>query len=326
MRLVKYRDAYAAEWWEDGKRFRRSLGTRDPLNAQVAFAQFNKIREELNRKPYTVKQAWEGYRASLGDKPAAKTMGFEWKAVGPHFGEKLAYLITEEDCLSYTALRRAKGRSDGTIWTELGRVRMALLWAKKKNHIDVVPEITRPSPPPPRKQYMTREDVALFYKACQFPHLLLWARLAIGTAGRAQALLDLTWDRVDFRTNLIDLHDPDRSVTRKGRATVPMNKGLRKALEEARKGATCDYVIEWGGQKVGSVKKGVHAAAVRAGMPWVTPHVFRKTAARLMAEAGRPMSEIAQYLGHGDETTTARVYARYSPTYLSGAADALDIE
>ena len=32
-----------------------------------------------------------------------------------------------------------------------------------------------------------------------------------------------------------------------------------------------------------------------------------------MAEAGVPMSVIAQYLGHSDSRLTERVYAQYSP-------------
>jgi integrase len=43
-----------------------------------------------------------------------------------------------------------------------------------------------------------------------------------------------------------------------------------------------------------------------------------------MAEAGVPMAEIAQYLGHNNPAITYRVYARYSPTYLRGAANAVE--
>lgn len=36
------------------------------------------------------------------------------------------------------------------------------------------------------------------------------------------------------------------------------------------------------------------------------------------------MAEIAQFLGHGDERTTARVYARFSSTHLGKLTDSLD--
>jgi integrase len=44
-----------------------------------------------------------------------------------------------------------------------------------------------------------------------------------------------------------------------------------------------------------------------------------------MAEAGVSMPEIAHYLGHSNSRTTERVYARYSPDYLQGAARALSL-
>jgi integrase len=103
-----------------------------------------------------------------------------------------------------------------------------------------------------------------------------------------------------------------------------MNAMARKALLNARKVALTDYVIEWGGKRVLSVKKGVAAAARRAEVK-CTPHVLRHTAACLMAEAGIRMEEIAQYLGHTNTDTTRRVYARYSPEYLRDAAKALEL-
>jgi len=61
----------------------------------------------------------------------------------------------------------------------------------------------------------------------------------------------------------------------------------------------------------------------KAGLEEVTPHTLRQTAAVWMAEAGVPMSEIAQYLAHTPTRVTEKVYARYSPDYLRKAAGAL---
>lgn len=56
----------------------------------------------------------------------------------------------------------------------------------------------------------------------------------------------------------------------------------------------------------------------------VSPHVLRHSSAVHLAESGKSMSEIANYLGHDDETLTARVYARFGPEHLRGSADVLD--
>lgn len=325
MRLVKYREKFAAEWWEDGERHRRSLGTDDKLEAQQLLAEFVKLRAATRTKPVSVAEIWDGYRATLEGRPSHTTMGHEWKAVGPFFANKVATLITEADCQAYTAQRLAQGRKPGTIWTELGRLRMSLVWAKKKGVITgEIPTIVRPQQGPPRDKSLTREQAGMVVDACQLPHVRLFCVLALATAGRAGALLGLTWDRVDLDRGFIDLRDADRPVTNKRRALVPLSEGVMADLSRAKHEAMSKYVIEWGGKRVGSVKKGIAAAGSRAGFPWVTPHVFRHTAARLMAEDGVPMSEIAQFLGHDNEQTTFKVYARFSPTHLRQAARSVD--
>lgn len=43
-------------------------------------------------------------------------------------------------------------------------------------------------------------------------------------------------------------------------------------------------------------------------------------------ERGIDMEEIAQYLGHKDVATTRRIYARFSPEFLRGAAESLELD
>ena len=61
-------------------------------------------------------------------------------------------------------------------------------------------------------------------------------------------------------------------------------------------------------------------------MRLVSPHMMRHSAAVHMAEAGVPMDEIAQYLGHTNARVTREVYARFSPDYLRNAAAALEYD
>jgi integrase len=96
------------------------------------------------------------------------------------------------------------------------------------------------------------------------------------TAARSAAILGLTWDRVDFHAGLINL---GHGIGNKRRSTVPIAAPLRPVLETAHAMATSRYVVEFGGVQVASVKSGTRAAARRAGLPGVTPHVLRHTAA-----------------------------------------------
>ena len=71
-----------------------------------------------------------------------------------------------------------------------------------------------------------------------------------------------------------------------------------------------------------NIKTGFAAAATRAGLSAVTPHVLRHTAATWMAIAGVPLQEIARFLGNS-LAMVEKVYAKHSPDYLRRAADAL---
>ena len=124
----------------------------------------------------------------------------------------------------------------------------------------------------------------------------------------------------------IDLRDHGISTPHKGRAIVPMLRTTRAALLEARQGALTPWVIEWAGKPVKSVKRGLKAAAKRAGLEHVSPHMLRHSAAVHMAEDGVGMEEIAQMLGHSNVNVTRNVYARFSPDYLGRAAGALEFD
>src|SRR5262245_17031551 len=210
--------------------------------------------------------------------------------------------------------------------TELGHLRTVLRWAEKHGLIARAPYIERPPAPKPQERHLARDQVRALIQACDLPHLKLFVHLAYATAGRSSALLGLTWDRCDFERGKINLEDPTIDHPHKGRAIVPMTDGLRIALIEAHRGALTDFVIEWAGKRVASVKRGIKAAGLRADVGKVTPHMLRHSAAVRMAEDGVPMEEIAQYLGHSNVNVTRRVYARFSPDYLRNAARALELD
>lgn len=286
-----------------------------------------------------VKDIWEGYRREKSGRSVLEPMKYTWKALEPHFGEKEADQIGVADCRSYIAARKAvrearsgkhgvrkypNGIHDGTIHTELGHLRMVLLWAEKTGLIKKAPHIERPPKPSPSEKHLTREEAAALVRAADDAHLKLFILLGMATGGRSSALLQLTWSRVDFKSDKIDLRNPEISTPHKGRAIVPMNRMLRTALLAAQERAISRNVIEWAGEPVRSVKKGLASAAAKAGLPRVTPHMLRHSSAVHMAEAGVSMEEIAQYLGHRNVNVTRNVYARFSPHHLKSAAATLD--
>lgn len=313
MRLVLYRGSYCAYWRdEQGNPRRTSLGSRDRAVAERRLVDFAKSRQA---KPSTVAEIFGAY---LEDKGVERAR-FAWKRLAPVFAHLRPDQVDRPLCRDYAARRRKAGALDGTIIKELSALRAALRWHDKNTPalVELPPE------PPPKDLHLTREQYrALRDAARKVPHLYLFVVLAYSTAGRASAVLELTWDRVDLDAGLIRLSFGERR--RKGRATVPITDSAREALEGARAAALSTTVVEYAGRRVLSVKRAFAEAARRAGVPWCTPHVLRHTAAVHMVESGVPLEEVAQYLGHSSVSVTYRVYARFSPSYLRKAASALE--
>jgi integrase len=315
METAIYRGKWHAVWYEGGKTKRASLRTTDRDEARRRLIDFER---KAAKPPTTVGEIAAAYMADKADGPSAATNKFAWQALEATFGHLRPDQVTRDLSRAYADMRRKAERSDNTIHRELGVLNAALRWHDRRT-----PAIVElPPKPPPKTTYVLKADIPRLLRGAASPHIRLFMAIAYRTAARTEAILDLTWDRVNLKRRQIDFSTGRHSY--KGRAVVPIGDTLLGELEEAKRGARTDFVIEYGEQRVKSIKKGFARAAVRAGMPEVTPHVLRHTAAVHMAEAGRRMEEIAQVLGHSSTKVTERVYARFSPDYLRGAVSALD--
>lgn len=330
--ITKLRKLWAISYWEDTtddagrparRRHRFSLGTADRKLAEAQAArEWAKLRRP---KVITVDHIWQEYRKDRAAKRIAANMEFSGKAVLPFFGSLEPLDVTTEQCRRYVVKRTKQKRKPGTIWTELNHLQIALSWARKKRIISEEILVERPSKPAPRDRRLTREEGRKLLDSATADHIATAIHLLLGTGARVGAALDLTWDRVDLDRGLITLANPLDTATRKGRATVPIADDLRDRLIKARRNALSDYVVEWAGKKLGSIKRGFAAAVKASGLKNVTPHVLRHTAATWMAEGGAPMSEIAAVLGHTDSRTTERIYAKFRPDHLRNTVSHLDM-
>ncbi len=320
--LKLYRGKWAVYYRDGGQTRRHSCGT-----SHRALAEKIKVRivQELEKpEDHKIKTLWDAYVKAHKGRTLADNMKYAWPALEKEFGDGLeTEAITVEKCRKHITRRRAEGRKDGTIWSELNRLRIVMNWAKKNKLIHDVPPFELPQQPESKDRFLTRREFSALLENAVAPHIKVAIALLMATGARKQAILDLTWDRVDMERGIIVLRNPFEQKRQKGRATVPINRSLMAVLQTARDASTCEFVVEYGSKKVGDIKKGFAKAAERAGLAEVTPHVLRHTAAVWMAEDGIQMEEIAQFLGHKNVNTTRRIYARYSPDYLRTASEAL---
>jgi len=313
-RLVKHRKQWSLAYGNPRRRI--ATGTADRGRAEAIAGQI--WRRLVQPKSERVADLWPPYVADRATTPTAKARSASlWKTLEPSFGYKLGKAITRADCRAYTEMRRRLGRSNSTIRTELEALRACLRW----HYGSTAPQITAPQPSKPRERYLSKDEAETLLRAIQSPHVRLFVEIALGTGARMGAILDLTWDRVTDQA--IDFKPAGRDITNKRRTVVGIPPRLREALKEARDGALSDYVIEYSGKPVASVKRAIASAARRSGVP-CSPHVFRRTAAVWMAMADVPMDRIAQVLGHTSTRITYASYARYSPRFMADAIAALD--
>lgn len=322
LRIGRLNGGYVVTWWEGDKRRRYRLDAQSRAAAETEALTVYQ-RETLKAEGTTIGSLWEMYRQEKQGRRVAVAMGFEWKAMGPYF----AHLRPEDASVTvfrkYISDRREAGKHDGTIWTELGHLRTVFTWARNARLIPFAPMVERPAKPAPKDRWLTRAEIDKLLAAPKAHHVQLAILLMLATAARVSAVLELTWERVDFERGTINLRT-NETGPRKGRAVVPMNDGLRAALSSAEKAAMSDYVVEWAGGPIQRLRTGFAAAAKASGVKGVTPHVLRHSAAVHLVAAGTPMQKVSQYLGHSSISVTERVYARFAPDHLKAEAEILD--
>lgn len=295
------------------RRFRLAASDRSSAEAEARAAW-----AALNRDPWTVGRIVNEYIDSRERAEIASTARQRdaWKAMKPFWDKVDPALIDEPMCRKYASER---GAGPSTVRYELSMLSVALRRAADAKAIDKAPAIWRPAAPERKIKHLTHAEFERWYAEVKAPHAKLYALLGLYSMARPSAILELTWSRVDFERGQIDLNPAGRRQTKKRRPVVPLNEEAMEALRVAYEGKQSDHVIERGAKPIANIKKAFQAASKRSGIH-VTPYTLRHTGAVWAAEAGVSMAELAQFMGHDDDATTQKHYARFSPDYLKGVA------
>ncbi len=322
-KLTRHRGVFAVTYTDEkGERRRRTTGTADAVEAARFLEAYQ--RNMAAPKAISVSAILDHHLKALEGRASAKIAEHQAKPLRRAFGGLLPMQVTRDAVEAYVISRAAQGRKPWTIRSEVALLSTAFNRAMNDRLIAERPHVPIPAEGPARDLFLTREQFGAIMAACPSHHVKLFLLLAISTGARATAILELTWDRVDLDAGLIDLR---KSVfaRMKGRAVAPMTPTLKAALSKAKEMSIGPNVIEQAGEPLARIVRGVKAAGARVGLPWLSPHVLRHTAARWMAEEGVSMAEIAAVLGHKNSRVTEATYAKFSPSYLKKAVAALDV-
>ena len=335
---------YYARWTEGRRSKRTSMGTREAAQATTNFAQWILMGGPSQQpaepaKVFTVAGLWAAYEVGHWI-VATDTLRWTWKNLEAHFADMLICDVADA-VPAYIAKRErgliGKPSKSATVRRELAALRACFNWCAdrksgRKPMIGAmdVPCFNLPADSEPRDRWLRDDESKRLLDAAAEARgdgrlsrveRFLW--LALETGGRKQALLDLTWDRVDFETNVIHLALPGVRQTKKRRASVPISKALLPVLERAHAERTGDRVLDSGAEvwaAVQSVARRAGLALTVAGATGISPHVMRHTAATNMARRGVPLWKIGKILGDG-LATVEKTYAKHCPDDLREAVD-----
>jgi integrase len=152
--------------------------------------------------------------------------------------------------------------------------------------------------------------------------------LAFGTGARTAAMLELTWDRVDFAQRTIDYRVPGAVYKNKRRAVVPIHDKLLPRLQSAYelRDPACPFVVNKDGRQYsgGSLyhecKRDLAAIGIKE--RGVARHVARHTVASWILQDGGRLEDVAKLLGD-TVAMVERVYGHMEPKHLMKAANLL---
>lgn len=151
----------------------------------------------------------------------------------------------------------------------------------------------------------------------------LFIRLGLATGARHEAILSLTWDRVDLETGYIDFNVPGRVVTKKRRPHAPTDDRTLRLLKSACRVREGEYVIMHRGGPLKSVKRAFAEACERAELDGVTPHTMKHTYITWLLRAGVSVWDVSNLTATSAETVQ-KVYGHHAKDdKLKAAANAL---
>jgi integrase len=330
LRFLKKRGCFYICWTETGRSRECSTGTSDRQQAEIAFAEFLRVRTRSSgpRDPaeILVTDVLGDYAQEQGSLTAAPwRIAYAVDALATFWEGRTVGEITKDACGRYAT---ARGRSAGTIRRELGVLRAAVNHAHREGRLTRAVAIHLPSRPEPRDRWLSRrEAAALLHAALREPrvrmHLPLFVLLGLYTGQRKEAILSLRWSQVDLSASRIDFNTPGARRTNKRRSKIPIPSKLLPHLRRARlRGVELGFVVNENGSRLGDVKRGFASACRRAGLHHVTPHSLRHTCATWLMQRGVSIWEAAGFLGMSQETLE-RIYGHHHPDFLKNAAEAL---
>lgn len=318
----------------------RGTGTADRRQAEAALAAYIGARDgrpggPVGPEAITVDQVLDIYGTEHAPHVADPArIGFAIDALLDWWGGKPVSSITKATCGRYVRERRRKDGQPAAIGTsrkELGTLQAALSYCRGEGYLVGGPNVTLPDRPEPKDRWLTRDEAARLLRAArrrpETRHLCRFILVGLYTGTRRDATLALRFDphpgggHFDLEAGVLFRRAAGAGQTKKRRN--PARLPRRLAAHARRWARSGGWVVEWRGNRVGSIKTAWRRICADAGLEGVTPHTLRHTSITWAMQAGVPLGDAAQFYSVTVDVLE-RVYWHHHPEFQKGTADALD--
>ncbi len=341
--------------WEirDTGGLRRSTGTDCRESAEAALAAYitqkHRPSGPVPPQQLTVAQVLTYYAEERAPELAApERVGYAIDALDRFWRDRPVSDICGQTCRQYV---QARDVSPGTSRRELGVLQAALKHCAGEGYLIHAPEVTKPSSPPPRERWLTRQEAAWLLRAARAlrrdgRHLADFILCGLYTGTRKAAILALHIDQPNTSGGHVDtiqgvLYRRPAAVAETNKRRRPARlpaKYLRHLQRQARRGRR--YVVQdCDGRRLGDIRKGwaravelaekmaarndVELSLRHANGDPISPHVLKHTAITWALQRGATSWDAAGYFSTSVETIE-RIYGHHSPHHQATAVAAME--
>jgi integrase len=255
------------------------------------------------------------------------------------FGDKMLSAINGDLCREFVRTRSTPtaAREDLVV------LRSAINHHREEGHCEKIVSVVLPDKPVGRQRWCTRSEAAkLLWAAWRFRerqkgkltdrrtrrHVARFILVGLYTGTRASAVCAAAFEPtegkgwIDLDKGIFYRRPAGARESKKRRPPVPLPQRLLAHLRRwHRRGQ--QFAVEWNGAAVKDCDKAFRNVARAAGLPDVTPHVLRHTAATWQMQLGTDPGQAAEYFGMTLKTLHDN-YWHHHPDYLLGPREAFD--
>ncbi|RUM27755.1 MAG: hypothetical protein DSY42_09485 [Aquifex sp.] len=330
-----YRDKktgiYYIDYTIEGRRVRKSLGTRDRKLAELKLKEIEVeiAKGRLGFQPSIDK--WDFFdvyskyvKVNKSKETARKDIYvlekfFEWVPV-----DKLDKITVRhvESYKNYLILNR--GLAKTTVNIHLRHLKSAFNYAVKLGYLNKSPFESVSLftiPEKGRLRIITEEEeekiIDFLYKKNGGKKMVAVFKVLLYTGMRVGEFGSLTWDEVDFKERLIKIINKENWNTKTKRVrTVPIPEVIvddLKYLKKVSPKKPCPFSAYY-------ISEFIRDACLALGLEPASAHTLRHTYASRLAMKGVSLYAIAKLLGHSSIATT-QIYAKFLPNKLKDVVD-----